>query len=43
MSGKKKLGTKLLTHKIAIDLQILSPFIENMIVGDMESSLIITP
>ena len=43
MLGDKKPRLKLLTHKMEIDLQMLSPFIENRIMGDLESSLIIVP
>ena len=43
MSGDKKPRMKLLTHKMEINLQMLSPFMENRIMGDLESSLIITP
>ena len=43
MLGKKKPKMKFLTHKMEIDLQMLSPFMENRIMGDLESSMIITP
>ena len=43
MQGKKKPKMKFLMHKMEIDLQMLSPFMENRIMGDLESSMIITP
>ena len=43
MQGRKKPILKFLSHKMAIDLQMLSPFMENKIMGDVENNLIITP
>ena len=43
MLGKKKPGPKLFSHKMVINLQILSPFMENGIMGDVENNLIIAP
>ena len=43
MLGKKQSSLKLLAHNMKINLKVFSKFVEDRIMSDVQSGLIVTP